>query len=300
MSKFNSNFDCITIPSHIFEKIHKSQGLIFNKISKLTPQKIVSDLLDQNRSLCQAEILNKYVNFEGKKVLEVGSGLGVNHIVWVKKYNIEGYGVEPEGTGFESSYKISKQLVAINGLDPDRILNAPGESLPFDENSFDIVYSSNVLEHVADPARVLDEALRVLRPGGILQFIYPNYHSYFDGHYAVFHPPIFFKGFLPWYVNFILRRDPQFAKTLRTELNVSWTRKQLTKLQEKYNIDVISLGQEIFLERMRSLNFETWAGLTKVKAILNIFRKLGLNFIAARIILLLNGWTPIILTIRKG
>jgi SAM-dependent methyltransferase len=44
---------------------------------------------------------------------------------------------------------------------------APAEDLPFEDGSFDLLLSTQVLEHVDDPARVVAEAGRVLRPGGI-------------------------------------------------------------------------------------------------------------------------------------
>lgn len=293
------SFKYLVLPIEIFNDIKKTQGVFFNKISGLDPQKITSDLLDPQKAILQAEILKEFIILEEKKILEIGSGFGINHIIWRKKFNVNGYSIEPDGFGFDSSFKMARQLVALNGLDPNRIVAAVGEALPFEDNFFDIVYSTNVLEHVADPAKVLDEGLRVLKPGGVLQFVYPNYHSYFDGHYAVFHPPLFCRSFFPWYVKSIFRRDPQFAKSLRTELNIGWTKKQLANLQTKYNVEVLSLGQEIFLKRMHSLDFETWAGLTKVKRVLGIMHELGLNYMAARLILWLKAWTPIILTIRK-
>ena len=45
---------------------------------------------------------------------------------------------------------------------------APDGSLPLDDASVDVVFSSQVLEHVPDPARYLAECGRVLRPGGRL------------------------------------------------------------------------------------------------------------------------------------
>ena len=42
------------------------------------------------------------------------------------------------------------------------------ESLPFEDNSFDVVISTQMLEHVPDPPRVVREAHRVLRPDGVL------------------------------------------------------------------------------------------------------------------------------------
>jgi len=282
-----------------FEQIYNTQGLFFSKISKINPSKLTEDLLNPIKAINQAELLQRYTQLQRKKVLEIGSGLGINHIVWTKKYNIDGFGIEPDEIGFESSYKISKELIELNGLEPGRIINAHGESIPFDNDSFDIVYSTNVLEHVKFPYKVLDEGLRVLKPNGIMQIVYPNYHSCFDGHYAIFHPPIFFKKFFPWYVKHIWQRDPEFAKNIRTELNVAWTKKHLNILKKKYQFEVISLGKDVFYERMRYLNFEDWAGLIKVKQVLSILNKFGLNKIVAKIMLLSKGWNPIILTIRK-
>jgi SAM-dependent methyltransferase len=47
-----------------------------------------------------------------------------------------------------------------------RLLGPNGE-IPFPDGHFDIVSAVMVLEHVADPARFLGEATRVLRPGGV-------------------------------------------------------------------------------------------------------------------------------------
>jgi SAM-dependent methyltransferase len=47
--------------------------------------------------------------------------------------------------------------------------------LPFEDNSFDLVWSSEVIEHVADTARWLSEARRVLGPGGRLLLTTPSH-----------------------------------------------------------------------------------------------------------------------------
>ena len=191
-----SNQYCNIIQS-ILQRVYETQGLYFHELSNIDAYKIAEDLVNPNKALIQADLLEKYVQLEGKKLLEIGSGLGVNHIVWTKKYGINGYGIEPDALGFESSYKISKELIEFNGLNPEKIIDAVGESIPFDNDSFDIVYSTNVLEHVQNPGKVIDEGIRVLKPGGTMQIVYPNYHSYFDGHYALFHPPPYFQKFFP-------------------------------------------------------------------------------------------------------
>ncbi|HWF75528.1 MAG TPA: class I SAM-dependent methyltransferase, partial [Solirubrobacteraceae bacterium] len=47
--------------------------------------------------------------------------------------------------------------------------------LPFDDSSFELVWASEVIEHVADTARWLSEVRRVLRPGGRLLLTTPNH-----------------------------------------------------------------------------------------------------------------------------
>jgi len=48
--------------------------------------------------------------------------------------------------------------------------------LPFDSNTFDAVYSAEVIEHLLDPRAMVSECRRVLKPGGIL-FLTTPYHG---------------------------------------------------------------------------------------------------------------------------
>ena len=271
----------------------------FKNVCDFDPVRVARETLNPQKGLNQANVLMKYTALTNKKVLEIGSGYGMNFIVWTKSFSIDGYGLEPDSVGFESSFKMSRKLVKYNGIDELRIINAVGEAIPFADDLFDIVYSTNALEHTSDPLKVLYEAIRVLKPGGILQIIYPNYHSYFDGHYNIIHPPIITNTFFQWYVKNIFNRDPEFAKTLRTELNVMWTKRSLDILKHTYEYEVLTLGKETFLQRITSLDFDTTGNLLKIKSLLEAIKILKLNILIGKMMILLSAWSPIILTLRK-
>ncbi len=61
-------------------------------------------------------------------------------------------------------------------------VEATAENLPFSDNSFDIVYSNQVLEHVRYPFRTIQEMARVLRIGGVLIMRYNSYFHLTGGH----------------------------------------------------------------------------------------------------------------------
>lgn len=293
-----STSECL-ITEQAFERVQKSQGLYFEPLQGLNPAQFAADTLNPSRAIEAADILQRTVSLEGKRVLEIGAGCGVTHIVWSKRYGIEGTAVEPEGEGFGDSAEIARTLIAANGLDPAKIIRATGEDLPFEDNYFDIVYSSNVLEHTADPAQVLREAVRVVKPGGIIQIVCPNYLSYFDGHYAAFHPPIFSNRFFCWWMKTVYRKDPAFAATIRTDVNPVWARRHLSAISDTTPLEILGLGQDVFRQRMSDVAIGQWMALGKVGGLVKLAATLKLNRLAAAIMIALQGWTPLILTVRK-
>jgi SAM-dependent methyltransferase len=73
------------------------------------------------------------------------------------------------------------QVVSLDIADPrpdapvyHRVQRFDGRNLPFQDHSFDAVFSSNVLEHVTDLPSLLAESRRVLRPTGIAIHVMPT------------------------------------------------------------------------------------------------------------------------------
>lgn len=64
----------------------------------------------------------------------------------------------------------------------DTIVCAAGEGLPFSEQTFDLILSHEVLEHVQDDRQSVEEMVRVLKPGGRAVVFVPNRGYPFETH----------------------------------------------------------------------------------------------------------------------
>jgi SAM-dependent methyltransferase len=96
----------------------------------------------------------------GLKVLEIGVGMGADYLEWLKA------GVQVTGVDLSTeSLNMARQRCELAGFSPD-LRVADAESLPFADNTFDVVYSYGVMHHSPDTKRCLREACRVLKPGG--------------------------------------------------------------------------------------------------------------------------------------
>jgi ubiquinone/menaquinone biosynthesis C-methylase UbiE len=292
----------VDVPEEVFVRVGKGMGTFFSHINGSPPDLLARDMLNPARTLRAREVLSRYVNPAGKRILEIGSGYGITLISWTRNFGLDVTGTEPEGEGFADTIEVSRQLCQVNGIPLDRIVIAEGEALPFADASFDIVYSSNVIEHCKDPGKVLSEAIRVLKPGGILHFEMPNFASYFEGHYFVLMPPILFKGLLPWWVKNVFGRDPAFARTLRTEINPGWLRHTISGIARQQPVEIISLGEDVFRDRLKSaaFNFQQKAVQKVIGPIIGLLQRLNFGGIAASLFILLRGHYPIYLTLRKS
>lgn len=189
---------------------------------------------------------------EGKKILEVGSGYGFFLIYGIKVLGWELYGVEPGKGEYSGRFETARQMLSENYIDPERVINSAGESIKFDSNSFDVVISNSVLEHVVDPQKVIQEAYRVLTPGGLLIFNMANYRWIYEGHYEMFwFPFIVSKPVAKKYVR-LRGQDPNYIDHLN--LLVPWKIKKMVKniSGAKICLPLEYLSTESMLERVKA------------------------------------------------
>lgn len=98
-------------------------------------------------------------------VLDLGAGAGI-----VSQMNFGGLAARVCGVDLDP------RVVENPFLDEGRV--ADGQSIPYPDATFDLVFADNVLEHLAEPENVFAEVARVLRPGGVFLFKTPNKWHY--------------------------------------------------------------------------------------------------------------------------
>jgi 2-polyprenyl-6-hydroxyphenyl methylase / 3-demethylubiquinone-9 3-methyltransferase len=96
------------------------------------------------------------------KVLDVGCGAG-----FLSNY-LSANGLDTTGIDLSESSLETARRQDEGGK--ARYVYADAYKLPFDDGSFDVVTSTDFLEHVSEPKRVLDEIQRCLKPGGLFVF----------------------------------------------------------------------------------------------------------------------------------
>jgi ubiquinone/menaquinone biosynthesis C-methylase UbiE len=118
----------------------------------------------------------RYVDFDalaGKDVLEVGCGSGIAAQMLAEAgANLTAVDLTPWAV------ETTRTRLDAFGL-AGAVQEADGENLPFDDGSFDVVFSWGVIHHSSDMDRALRELVRVLRPGGDLVLMVYNRRSLF-------------------------------------------------------------------------------------------------------------------------
>lgn len=103
------------------------------------------------------------------KILEVGSGAHGLIFGFANKVRV---GIDP----LAADYKRIFPKWQVNAATAAAI----GEQLPFADESFDVVMSDNVIDHAEQPLKIVDEIIRVLKPGGVLFFTVNVHHPIYD------------------------------------------------------------------------------------------------------------------------
>lgn len=107
---------------------------------------------------------DRLIDWQGKDVLDLGCAGGFMAEAMAKRgANVTG--IDPASDAISAARQHAKAEGLRIGYDV-----GVGEALPYDNASFDAVVCVDVLEHVTDLQKVLQEVARCLRPGGLFLF----------------------------------------------------------------------------------------------------------------------------------
>lgn len=107
---------------------------------------------------------DRHIDWQGRDVLDLGCAGGFMAEAMAQRgANVTG--IDPAAEAIDAARAHARSSGLRIGYDV-----GVGEALPYDDASFDAVVCVDVLEHVADLAKVLFEVARTLRPGGVFLF----------------------------------------------------------------------------------------------------------------------------------
>jgi len=136
-----------------WETAQKSEGEYWSSWKLLVSEKfkaVVEEYWDH-----YLRLIKKYVKLQGR-ILDIGCGPDgmINHIDQAERF-----GLDPLMDYYLSDFKMPKSIRWRKGV---------GESIPFENEYFDLVITTNTLDHTQQPEKMLEEVYRVLRKGGHL------------------------------------------------------------------------------------------------------------------------------------
>jgi len=115
------------------------------------------------------------------KVLDFGCGVGEVVEEGVKR-GINMYGVDTfDGYYSDWKDKLPESIV-------DKVSKIENNRIDFEDNTFDYVISNQVFEHISDYVPSMKEIRRVLKSGGVLLTVFPNYEVWYEGHIGLYFP----------------------------------------------------------------------------------------------------------------
>ena len=132
---------------------------------------------------------SNYINFQEFQAKEILKELKKRKINLSKMNVLElaaGFG------GYSPTFKKNAKELIINDIDNPPILKiCPSlkfkkfdvtQKYPFKDNSFDFIFCCSLIEHVANPEKMLSEIKRVLKPSGYLYLSFPPFYTPMGGH----------------------------------------------------------------------------------------------------------------------
>ncbi len=126
-------------------------------------------------------LIKKAGLFENQKIIELGCGRG-DFIIEFKKKGLKAYGVDIS----DYSQKFFPDLNF-------KKVDFENEKTPFANETFDVVYSKSFIEHFYYPEKIFEEAHRILKPGGKIITLTPEWKYIYKSFYEIYSQSSIYK-----------------------------------------------------------------------------------------------------------
>lgn len=212
--------------------------LLQHKVERSSSSHAILEATSRKRKAAKIQaLLSEVTDFGKAKVLDIGTGSG--------------------DIAHELSKK-AKKVVSIDLVDERKQKKGyvfklvKDESLPFKNDSFDIVVTNHVVEHTPNQKKHLREATRVLKPGGYIYLATPNKYWLSDPHYKL--------PFISWLPRKVSQSYLQLFQKTEWDiypLSALGVKKYLTALE-------VTNALPLLLRSSASTKLDTWSFFTKI------------------------------------
>lgn len=175
----------------------------------------LADALRRSWHLLNGDATLDRIALKGR-VLDVGAGQGEN-VEYLVRHGYDALGLEPN--------PLAARVCEEKGLP---VLCGTLDSVSLEAETFDTVILSQVIEHLVDPVRSLDQVHRLLRPGGTVAIFTPNpdgtQAKLFGRDWAHWHVPYHVYLYSPSQLRRLLNQSQFVVKHMTTVSPAYWLR----------------------------------------------------------------------------
>jgi ubiquinone/menaquinone biosynthesis C-methylase UbiE len=159
------------------ENHYLKEGLYEDIIHRLKEQNIALDIVKRSdisgvdefhvRGAAVSKELASGIDLQGASVLDVGCGLGGPCRMLADEYGCQTTGIDLSHEYIRTASKLS-ELVQLD--DKTTFIQGDATALPFEDNTFDVVWTQHVQMNIPDKKKMYSEMYRVLKTGGHFLF----------------------------------------------------------------------------------------------------------------------------------